>query len=94
MFGFLKKCRKRGIVVNQAEPTLAGELETIKPDFGNQCCKFNEDIDCKFPEPLMHEIGIITFVDSNYGNCKVAGKLITSLMSLICITSANWFEKI
>ena len=47
--------------MDSVEPSHVGEMKIIKPDFGNQCCKFNEEIDVKFPEPFMEKIGISIF---------------------------------
>ena len=70
MFGCLKKCPKRGIVIDSTDPTHANKVEVIKPDHGNQHCEFNEELDEKIPEPLMKEIGSTIFVDSNHGHDK------------------------
>ena len=68
-------------------------MEAAKPDFGNQNCKFHEELDDKFPEPLMKEIGATIFVDSNDGNDKVTGRSITGLMSSLGSTPVNWLTK-
>ena len=93
IYGCLKKHPKRGVIIDSSEPTHVGEMKVIKPDFGNQHCEFQEEIDDKFPEPLMDEIGITIFVDSNHGHDKVTGKSITGLTSLIGSTPVNWFAK-
>ena len=93
MFGHLKKYPKRGIVIDSTEPTHINNMEVIKPDYGNQYCEFNEELDDKFPEPLMKEIGSTIFVDSNHGHDKVTGKSITGIVSLLGSTPANWYAK-
>ena len=93
MFGFLKKCPKRDIMFDSTEPTHINLIEVAKPDFGNQYCKSNEELDPTFPEPLMKEIRTTIFVDSNHGNEKVTGKSLTGLMSLLGSTPANGFSK-
>ena len=69
------------------------DMKVIKPDFGNQCCEFQEEMDDKFPDPLLDEIGVTIFVDPNHGHDKVTGKSITGLMSLIGSTPVNWHAK-
>ena len=77
-FAHLKKHPERG-----TEQTRMSEMKAVKPDFGNQCCEFNEEMDDEFPEPLMDEIGITIIVDSNHGHGKATGKSTTCLTSLL-----------
>ena len=67
--------------------------KVIKPNFGNQCCEFQEEMDYKFPEPLMEEAGMAIFVDSNHGHDEVTGKSVAGLISLLGSTPAKWFAK-
>ena len=46
-------------------------------------------MDDKFIEPLMEEIGMIIFVDSNHGHDKVTGKSVAGLISLFGSTPVN-----
>ena len=61
IFGCLKKHAKRGIVIDSTEQARANLMEVAKPDFVNQHCEFNEELDPKFLEPLMKEIGSKNF---------------------------------
>ena len=95
ILGYLKKYPKRGIFIDSDDPTHINEMEVVKPNFGNQYCEFDEanEMDNKFPEPLMDEIGMTIFVDSNHGHDKVTGKSITGIISLLGSTPVNWFAK-
>ena len=62
--------------MDSVEPSHVGEMKIIKPDFGNQCCKFNEEIDVKFPEPFMEKIGISIFAYSNHRHDKVTDNIL------------------
>ena len=89
MFKCLKKYPKIGMIVDSAEPIHVGEMKIIKPYFGNQHWEFNEEIDDKFPEPLVEEIGMTIFLDSNHGHDEVTGKSITGLISLLGSAPVN-----
>ena len=65
----------------------------LKPDFGNQCCELEEEIDPAFPEPLMKEIQYTIFVDSNRGHDKVKGKSITGMIGLLGSSTVTWSTK-
>ena len=43
-------------------------------DFLNQYVYFSEDIDGKFLEPLLYELGIHVFVDADHGHVKFTGR--------------------
>ena len=78
-FGFLKKCPKRGAAIDSLDPAQIGECGILKPDFRNQHCEFEKEIDLAFPEPLAKELQLTTFVDSNRARGDKTGKSITGL---------------
>lgn len=93
ILGCLKKYPKRGIVIDCGEPNPMSECEIIKPYFGHQHSEFDEEVDDKFPEPLMEEIRSNIFIDSNHGHDRVTGKSITRLLGFVGGTPITWNEK-
>ena len=83
IFGYLKKYPKKGFYVDPREPILNVQYEELIPDFGNQYDDFTEDVDDKLPDPLMKELPITIFVDSNHGHDKITGKSITGLVVFV-----------
>ena len=59
-------------------------------DFLNQYVYFSEDIDEKFTEPLIYELYIRVFVDSNHVYDKNTSIFITRLFSVVVSTSTTW----
>ena len=92
-FGLLKKHPKRGVIVDSSELDQVGIHETLKPDFGNQCCEFEEETDLAFPEPLIKETQATIFVDSNHGHDEATGKSITGMIDSLGSTPATWSTK-
>lgn len=83
IFGYLKKYPKKGFYIDPREPILNVEYEELTADFGNQYADFVEDYDNKLPSPLMKELPVTIFVDSNHGHDKVTGKSITGLIVFV-----------
>ena len=83
ILGYLKKYPKKGFYIDPREPILNTEYEELVPDFGNQYADFIEDVDDKLPKPLMNELPVTIFVDSNHGHDKVTGKSITGLIVFV-----------
>ena len=73
-FACLKRRPKRVIMTDFTELTRTNLMEATKLNFRNQHCDFKEELDEKFPEPFMKEVGTSVFVDSNYGYGKVTGE--------------------
>ena len=95
ILGYLKKFPKRGYIVNPDPPTFASEYQdvAIKINFGHQYSYFREDIDPRFPPPLMAELPINIFVDADHAHDKVTGRSITGLFTFIGSTPATWGAK-
>ena len=95
ILGYLKKYPKRGYVINSAKPKIDLNYETVKfsKDFGVQYSYFKEDIDPRFPEPLMEELECNIFVDSDHGHDKVTGRSITGLIGFVGSTPTIWSSK-
>ena len=83
ILGYLKKYSDKGYYIDSQAPKLNVDYEELIPDFGNQYADFIEELDDKLPEPLMDELPITIFVDSNHGHDKVMGKLFTGLIVFV-----------
>jgi hypothetical protein len=73
--GYLKKFPRRGYVINPEPPHFDPIYENVevKCDFGNQYDYFHEDIDPRFPPPLLDELDLNLFVDADHGHDKATG---------------------
>jgi hypothetical protein len=92
VLGYLKKYPARGYIVNSKPPTMEPQYETIKlkEDFGGQYQYFHEDLDPRFPEPLVPEMDINIFVDANHAHDKVTGRSVTGLFCFVGSTPVLW----
>jgi hypothetical protein len=79
IMGYLRKYPRKGYVVNPNPPTFdkVYNNDEVKCDFGNQYSYFREELDPRFPEPLLEEIDINLFVDADHAYDKVSGRSIT-----------------
>ena len=66
----------------------------MKYDFLNQYGYFIKDIDEHFPGPLLYELYIHVFLDSDHGNDKVTGRSITGVFSVVGSTPTTWSSKL
>ena len=68
IFGFLKKCPNRRYVVDSRDPILRGGEEELGKDFTQGLISVYQDaaeeLDANLPTPLVEEISITVFVDS------------------------------
>jgi hypothetical protein len=62
-------------------------------DFGNQYTYFHEDIDPRFPPPLIEGLETTIFADSDHGHDKVTGRSITGLIAFLGSTPIHWTSK-
>ena len=95
IFGYLKKYPRRGYIINPKPPKIAAEYQRVelKQDFGNQYRYFTEDVDPRFPKPLLPELDINIFCDSDHGHDKVTGRSITGIISFVGSTPVDWQSK-
>jgi hypothetical protein len=65
--GYLKKYPNKGYVINSKPPSIDPQYKTVKlkEDFGGQYKYVHEDLDPRFPPPLVLEMDINIFVDAN-----------------------------
>jgi len=95
IFGYLKKYPKRGYKINPEPPTFAIGYKPmeIKADFGHQYSYFHEELDPRFPEPLLKELDITSFIDANHAHDKVTGRSITGIITMVGSTPVIWESK-
>ena len=95
LYGYLKKYPKKGYYINADPPKIDLEFATatINDDYGHQYSYFKEDIDPRFPEPLMDELEVNMFADSDHGHDKVTGRSITGCICFVGSTPVLWFSK-
>ena len=96
IFSCLKKYPKRGYAINTQALTIDADYDKVqmKYDFVNKYEYFSEDIDEKFTEYLLDDLGIHVFVDADHGHYKVTGRSSTGLFSLVGSTPTTWSSKI
>ena len=83
ILGYLKKYTKRGYVVDPRDPIVNLEYKQVIPDFGNQYSDFSEDEDTRLPKPLMKELAVNIFVDSNHAHDRITGRSITGMICFV-----------
>jgi hypothetical protein len=95
ILGYLKKYPAHGYIINPKPPSIDPKYETVKlkEDFGGQYQYFQEDLDPKFPEPLVPEMDINIFVDANHAHDKVTGRSVTGLFCFVSSTPVSWRSK-
>jgi Reverse transcriptase (RNA-dependent DNA polymerase) len=95
ILGYLKKYPAKGYVINPKPPKIDHRYETVKlkEDFGGQYQYFQEDLDPKFPKPLVPEMDINIFVDANHAHDKVTGRSVTGILCFVGSTPVIWQSK-
>eukprot|EP00957_Ditylum_brightwellii_P073477 5583540-Ditylum_brightwellii.AAC.1 len=87
IFEYLKKYKNCKVIVNSRDLILEGGKDALKKALTIAFQEFYSDaakeIDCKVPIPLIDEIKITAFVDSDYMHDKVMHRLITGLLVLL-----------
>lgn len=86
-FGYLKKYRNRRIVVDSRDPIVKGGQDALDKDYTKIFKDFYhdaaEEIDAKLPTPLIDEIEVTAFVDSDHAHDKVTRRSIKGLLLLV-----------
>ena len=97
VFGFLKKRPNRRYVVNSRYPILRGGEEALRKAFtqelGDLYPDAAEELDANLPTPLVEDISITVFVDSDHGNDKLTRRSITGLIAFLGRTPAFYLSK-
>jgi len=78
VFGHLKKYKR--ILVDSRDPIITGgdevKAEQLATSFREECPDAVEEIDCNLPIPLVGELAITTFVDSDHAHDKVTQRFV------------------
>ena len=95
ILGYLKKYPSKGYLVNPNPPKIDPKYEVVKlkEDFGGQYQYFNEDLDPRFPPPLVSPLDINLFVDANHAHDKITGRSITGIFGFVGSTPVIWSSK-
>ena len=95
IMGYLRKYPKRGYVVNPEPPhfdSVYSDVE-VKCDFGNQYSYFREELDPRFPDPILKELDLNIFIDADHAHDKISGRSITGLLAMLGSTPITWRSK-
>jgi hypothetical protein len=97
VFGYLKKRPNRRIVVDSRDPTLIGGQDALDLDyteeFNDQYPEAFEEIDCNAPTPLVGEMEITVFVDSDHAHDKITRKSISGIIIFVGRTPVFYSSK-
>ena len=97
VFGYLRKYHNRRIVVDSRDPVLVGGKDSLAMDFGQLFKELypdaKEEVDCKVPVPLIDELEITAFVDSDHAHDRVTRRSITGLLILVGRTPVFFMSK-
>ena len=96
-FGYLKKFPNKRIVVDSRDPIITGGdlsdyhkmLESFKEEYPDAV----EEIDANLPTPLVDELAVTMFVDSDHAHDKVTRRSITGLIVLVGRTPVFYYSK-
>ena len=95
VLGYLKKYKKRGYVINPRPPKF--DLDTVKietpQDFGNQYHYFAEELDPRFPKPLIQEMDTNILINADHGHDKITGRSVTRMIAFVGLTPIQWLSK-
>ena len=87
VFGYLKKRPNRRIVVDSRDPIVVGGEEErgadLRKELGEYYDEASEEIDDRLPEPLVDELAITVFVDSDHAHDKVTRRSCTGMLIFV-----------
>jgi hypothetical protein len=95
VFGYLRKYPKRGYMINPEPPQIDAPYDVVqlKQDFGGQYLYFHEDMDPRFPTPLIKELDINIFCHADHAHDKVTVRSVTGIFGFVGSTPAGWSSK-
>ena len=97
VFGYLKKRRSSRYVVDSRDPTYHGGEEARAVDFGEifkrQYPNAKEEIDRNVPPPLVDEMAITVFVDSDHAHDKMTRRSMTGMIIFVGRTPVYYSSK-
>ena len=87
VFGYLKRRPNRRIVVDSRSPDFSGFEEDFSKDYasilGEDYPEASEEVDCNLPKPLVDELDITVFVDSDHAHDKITRRSVTGLIIFV-----------
>ena len=97
VFGYLKRFPNKRIVVDSRDPLITGEdlkeYSAIMESFKEEYPDASEEIDADLPAPLVDELAVTVFVDSDHAHDKVTRRSITGLIILLGRTPVYYYSK-
>ena len=97
VFDFLQKTPNRRFVVDSRDPIVRGGKEALGKDFTKELCALYpdaaEELDANLPTPLVEEISITIFIDSENAHEKVTRRLIKGLIAFLGRTPVLYLSK-
>lgn len=97
VFGYLKKNKNRRIVVDSRDPILQGGTDALEKDytkiFEDTYPEAAEEVDVDVPTPLIDEMEITTFVDSDHAHDRVTRRSITGILIMVGRTPVFFSSK-
>jgi hypothetical protein len=97
VFGYLKKRPNRRICVDSRDPMLLGFEKELEQDFRSSLSgdypDSSEEIDTELPVPLIDEISITGFVDSDHAHDKITRRSVTGMIIMLGRTPVFYSSK-
>ena len=97
VFGYLKKYKNRRIVIDSKDPIRVGGKDALNVDytelFEDTYPDAAEEIDTKVPVPMIDELEITVFVDSDHAHDKTTRRSITGILILLGRTPVFFSSK-
>jgi hypothetical protein len=97
VFGYLKKRPNRMIVVDSREPIYKGGQDALSMDYteelGDQYPEAHKEIVTNAPSPLVEEMEITVFVDSDHAHDPTTRKSITGIVIFVGQAPVFYFSK-
>ena len=97
VFGYLKRFPNKRTVVDSRDPIITGgdlsDYNSILESFKEEYPDASEEIDANLPTPLVDELAITMFVDSDHAHDKVTRRSITGLIILVGRTPVFYYSK-
>ena len=97
VFGYLKKYNNRRVCVDSRDPILIGGKDALEKDyvelFKDAYPDAAEEVDTKVPVPLIDEMEITCFVDSDHAHDRVTRRSITGIIIVVGRTPVFFSSK-
>jgi hypothetical protein len=87
VFGYLKKGPNRPIVVNSRYPTYLNCEADFEKDYVRELQEAYpgacEEVDANVPEPLVNELAITVFANSDHAHDKITRRSVAGMMNFV-----------